>query len=172
MEWLAGFFSGIIYFVGRTFSSLTFFTVLGIYFIMVSHVFTQTRILLCWKQEQFEITPVFKKRPNFLNSAPTSIEGALRLLSAPSGRFWQQTATCPVSLWALVVELHPLNGARAQAVRRISDEQLFKKFGRFEHAEIRENAIRELPAFTESAFQEAFQQWKKRWERCIARRGD
>jgi len=30
---------------------------------------------------------VFKKRPNFLNSSPTSIEGALRLLSAPSGRF-------------------------------------------------------------------------------------
>jgi len=52
---------------------------------------------------------VFKKRPNFLNSSPTSKEGALRLLSAPSGRFWQQTAICPVSLWALVVELHPLN---------------------------------------------------------------
>jgi hypothetical protein len=33
---------------------------------------------------------VFKKRPNFLNSAPTSTEGALRLLSVPSGRFWQQ----------------------------------------------------------------------------------
>jgi hypothetical protein len=30
---------------------------------------------------------VFKKRPNFLNSSPTSIEGVLRLLSAPSGRF-------------------------------------------------------------------------------------
>jgi hypothetical protein len=28
-----------------------------------------------------------KKRPNFLNSSPTSKEGALRLLSAPSGRF-------------------------------------------------------------------------------------
>jgi hypothetical protein len=28
-----------------------------------------------------------KKRPNFLNGAPTSTEGALRLLSAPSGRF-------------------------------------------------------------------------------------
>ena len=32
-------------------------------------------------------TPVFKKRPDFLNSSPTSKEGALRLLSAPSGRF-------------------------------------------------------------------------------------
>jgi hypothetical protein len=62
---------------------------------------------------------VFKRRPNFLNSAPTIIEGALRLLSAPSARFWQQTAICPISLWALVVELHPLNWAHAQAFRRI-----------------------------------------------------
>jgi hypothetical protein len=47
---------------------------------------------------------------------------------------------------------------------------LFKKFGLFfEHAEIQENAIRELRAITESAFQE---QWKKRWGRCIASRGD
>jgi hypothetical protein len=30
---------------------------------------------------------VFKKRTNFLNSATTSTEDALRLLSAPSGRF-------------------------------------------------------------------------------------
>jgi len=30
--------------------------------------------------------------------------------------------------------------------------------------EIQENAIRELRAITESAFQEAFQQWKKHWE--------
>ena len=38
--------------------------------------------------------------------------------------------------------------------------------------EIRENAIRELRAITESAFQEEFQQWKKLWERCMASRGD
>jgi len=38
--------------------------------------------------------------------------------------------------------------------------------------EILENAIRELRVITESAFQEAFQQWKKRWEQCIASRGD
>jgi len=38
--------------------------------------------------------------------------------------------------------------------------------------DIQENAIRELHAITESAFQEAFQQWKKCWERCIASRGD
>ena len=37
--------------------------------------------------------------------------------------------------------------------------------------EIQENAIRELRAVTESAFQEAFQR-KKRWERCITSRGD
>jgi len=37
---------------------------------------------------------------------------------------------------------------------------------------IQENAIRELRAITESAFQEEFQQQKKCWERCIARRGD
>jgi len=34
--------------------------------------------------------------------------------------------------------------------------------------EIQENATREPRAITENAFQEAFQQWKKRWERCIA----
>jgi hypothetical protein len=41
----------------------------------------------------------------------------------------------------------------------------------FEHAELQENAIK-LRAITEIAFQEAFQQWKKCWERCIASRGD
>jgi hypothetical protein len=38
--------------------------------------------------------------------------------------------------------------------------------------EVQENAIRELRAFTGSAFHEALQQWKKRWERCIASRRD
>jgi len=38
--------------------------------------------------------------------------------------------------------------------------------------EIQENAIRELRDITESAFQESLQQWKKRWERCVASRGD
>jgi hypothetical protein len=33
------------------------------------------------------IQGVLKKRPNFLNSAPTSTESALRLLSAPSVSF-------------------------------------------------------------------------------------
>jgi hypothetical protein len=67
-------------------------------------------------------------------------------MSAPNVRFWQQTSICPVSIFALVVELHPLNWARAQAVRRISYKE-----------EIQENAITELRAITESAFQEAFQ---------------
>jgi len=38
--------------------------------------------------------------------------------------------------------------------------------------EIQENAIRELRAITGIVFQEAFQQWKKVWEWCIASRGD
>jgi hypothetical protein len=38
--------------------------------------------------------------------------------------------------------------------------------------EIQENAIKELRSITESAFHEAFQQWKKRWERCLANTGD
>jgi hypothetical protein len=61
----------------------------------------------------FPESPRVKKILNFLNSAPTSKEGALRLLSAPSVRFWQQTSIYPVSLWALVVELHPLNWVRS-----------------------------------------------------------
>ena len=38
--------------------------------------------------------------------------------------------------------------------------------------EFQENAVRDLSAITEIAFKEAFQQWKKRWERHIASRGD
>jgi len=38
--------------------------------------------------------------------------------------------------------------------------------------DFQENAIRELRAITESAFQGALQQWKKRWVWCIASRGD
>jgi len=69
---------------------------------------------------------MFKKIPNFLNCVPTSRESVLQLLSAPSIRFWQ-TAICPVSLWALVVELHLLNWARAQALRWISDKVTMKE---------------------------------------------
>jgi hypothetical protein len=59
---------------------------------------------------------VQKKTELFLNSSPASTQGALRLLSVPSGRFWQQTAIYPLSLCALIVE----HWARAQAVRRIN----------------------------------------------------
>jgi transposase len=38
--------------------------------------------------------------------------------------------------------------------------------------EIQENVIRKLRAITESAFQEAFQQWRKHWEQCITSRRD
>jgi hypothetical protein len=75
----------------------------------------------------FEICGVFKKRPNFLNSAPTSTESVLRLFNAPSVRFCQQTAICPVSLWALFFELQPLNWACAQATRRVSDKVTMKE---------------------------------------------
>jgi hypothetical protein len=73
----------------------------------------------------------------------------LRLLSAPSGRFWQQTAICPVSLWALVVSkcssttnAHsrmgqmavcqnlPL-GALSRSAPSVLVGALFKKFGLF-----------------------------------------
>jgi hypothetical protein len=74
-----------------------------------------------------EVQGLFKKRPNYLNSAPISIESPLRLLSASSVRCWLQTAVRPVSLWALVVELHLLYWARAQAIRRISDKVTMKE---------------------------------------------
>ena len=51
--------------------------------------------------------------------------------------------------------------------------ELFKKYGIFfEHSKIQENAIRELRVITGSAFQEAFQQWMKRWQLCIDSRED
>ena len=37
---------------------------------------------------------------------------------------------------------------------------------------IQENATKGLHSITENAFQEAFQQWQKRWERCIDSSGD
>ena len=55
-----------------------------------------------------KIRGVFKKRPNFLNSAPTGTEGALRLLSAPSGKFWLRVwlaryFKCSVFFWTHLV---------------------------------------------------------------------
>ena len=68
------------------------------------------------------IQGVFKKRLNFLNSVLTNTERALQLSRAPSIRFWEQIAVCPISLWALVVKLHLLIWACAQPVRQISDK--------------------------------------------------
>jgi len=68
----------------------------------------------------------------------------------------------------------PLDALSSRSASPVLVGEVFKKFGLrsfFEHAEIQENAIRELRAITESAFQEEFQQWKKRWKRCIASRG-
>jgi len=47
----------------------------------------------------------------------------------------------------------------------------WRRFQTIEETE-KKNAIRELRAIKESACQEAFQQWKKGWERCIPSRGD
>jgi hypothetical protein len=66
----------------------------------------------------------------------------------------------------------PLGVLSSRSVPSVLVGALFKKLSFFEHAEIQENAIRELRAITETAFQDAFQQGKKRWERCIASRGD
>jgi len=74
------------------------------------------------------IRGVFNNRPNFLNSAPTSIESAPKLLSAPSVRFCQQTAICPISPWILIVEVLLLNWASAQTVRLINDKVTMKEF--------------------------------------------
>jgi hypothetical protein len=90
--------------------------------------FLVTRTWLGWMCVRAYIQGVFKKRPNFLNSAPTSTESVLQLLSAPSVRFWQQTVICSVLLWALVIKIYPLNWACAQAVCRISDISLNQWF--------------------------------------------
>ena len=67
----------------------------------------------------------------------------------------------------------PIGVVSRRSAPSVLVDGLFKKFGLFfEHAEIQENAIRELRVIKERAFQKAFQQWKKRWERCIASRGD
>jgi len=62
---------------------------------------------------------------------------------------------------------------QTSVVPRPPDFFLFPKFKttlngcRFQTIEeIQENAIRELRTIPESAFQEAFQEEKKRWERC------
>jgi len=58
---------------------------------------------------------VFKKRPNFLNSAPTSTEG------------WQQTAICP----AVCCQNLPLGALSSHSAPSVLVGALFKKFGLF-----------------------------------------
>jgi hypothetical protein len=66
---------------------------LYVYILLIALAILLTALALCNKYtlgkciRRCTIRGVFKKRPNFLNRAPTSTEGALRLLSAPSGRF-------------------------------------------------------------------------------------
>ena len=38
--------------------------------------------------------------------------------------------------------------------------------------EIKENSLQDLRAISQNTFQDAFQNWKKRWERCINSRGE
>ena len=38
--------------------------------------------------------------------------------------------------------------------------------------EIKENSLQDLRAIPQNTFQDAFQNWKKRWERCINSRGE
>jgi len=93
----------------------------GTYRCTYIHTYILTYIL----QAHMNIWGMLKKN-NSLNSTPTSTEGTLWLLSTPHDRFWQQTAICPISLWALVVKPHLLNWARALAVLWISDKVTMK----------------------------------------------
>jgi hypothetical protein len=56
----------------------------------------------------------------------------------------------------------PLGALSSRSAPSLLVGELFKGFFFFEHAEIQENGLKELRAITESAFQEAFRQWKKR----------
>jgi transposase len=38
--------------------------------------------------------------------------------------------------------------------------------------EIKENLLQDLRAIPQNTFQDAFQNWKRRWERCINSRGE
>jgi hypothetical protein len=63
---------------------------------------------------------------------------------------------------AVCCQILPLGALSSHSAPSVLVGELFKKFSPFEFTEFQENAIRELHAITESAFQETFQQWKKR----------
>jgi len=81
----------------------------------------------CYISERTRIIGVFKQRLYLLISSPTSTERVAATKSNLSPRF---TIKCllPHSVWPLVVQLHPLNWARAQTVRLISDKVTMEEF--------------------------------------------
>ena len=53
---------------------------------------------------------------------------------------------------------------------KISVKKKKKRFSTID--EIKENALTELRAIPETAFQDCFQQWKRRWQKCINQEGE
>jgi len=88
-------------------------------------------------------TPVFKKRPNFLNSSPTSTDGALRLLSCSSDRRTAcaraQFSGCSSTTnahsekgqMAVCCQNLPLGALSSRSAPSLLICGLFKKFGLF-----------------------------------------
>jgi hypothetical protein len=70
--------------------------------------------------------------------------------------------------WQFVVKKLSLGALSSRSAPSMLVGVLFKKFGLF----LKMRIFWKMRSITESAFQEAYQQWKKRWERCIASRGD
>ena len=73
---------------------------------------------------------MYKKRTNFLNSAPTGTEGALRLLSATSGKFSQEAAIWPAN-GVFCCQYLPLGAVSSRRAPSVLVDALFKKFGLF-----------------------------------------
>jgi hypothetical protein len=90
-----------------------------------------------------------------------------------SGRSSTTNAHSETGQMAVCCQNLPLGALISRSAPSLLVGELFKKFGLFffEHAEIQKNAIRELRAITESAFQEALQQRQKRSERYRQWRG-
>jgi hypothetical protein len=78
-------------------------------------------------------TSVFKKRPKFLNSAPTSTECALRLLSSPSGSGCISTnnAHNETGQMAVCCQNLPLDALSSRSVPPMLVGALFEKFRLF-----------------------------------------
>jgi hypothetical protein len=88
---------------------------------------------------------VFNKRPIFLNSSPSSTEGALLLLIAPSGRFLRtvcaraqfsgcnstNNAHSETEQMAVCCQNLPLGALSSRNAPSVLVDELFKKFGLF-----------------------------------------